>query len=374
MHPKLTGLQVRALRYLTTHQGLRGAIYGTISMKVGLGSAEKGKGMGEVLIQHGLVDREETLIKITDAGKRWLGAFDEIINQQIREYVYEDYEFALLRFLYHLDIPAKSEEIPKLLEDNAPQTRAGYSPALNLSQILKIELRKFIKETGGQHYELTPEGRKYVEMKAEKFGYNIGLTAAASAMQGTEIIKVVEKKDPFLSPSTFQEIVKRLRRSIERLEKKPRLYSKYGEDEFRDHIMESLEDFVESTTLTAESFNRQGKTDILLKHADGTNIFVVECKIWRGASDMTDAIDQLMGYLTWRDSKAALIFFSHNTNFSKVIKEIETTVPKHSQYHRMVEKYESSFSYLFTYLEDSDKYIHLEIIAGNFPPLTTNIT
>jgi hypothetical protein len=111
-----------------------------------------------------------------------------------------------------------------------------------------------------------------------------------------------------------------------------------------------------------------------LKHADGTNIFVTECKIWSGASDMTDAINQLMGYLTWRDSKAALIFFSRNMNFSKVITEIETMVPKHPQCLKMVEKQESSFSYLFTYLEDSNKYIHLEIIAGNFPPQTANLT
>lgn len=114
MHPKLTGLQVRVLRYLTTYRGLQGAIYGAISMQIELGSAEKAKDMSEKLIQHGLVDLEENLVKITEAGKRWLNAFDEIINQQIREYVYDDYEFALLRYLYHCDIPAKSEEIPKL--------------------------------------------------------------------------------------------------------------------------------------------------------------------------------------------------------------------------------------------------------------------
>lgn len=38
--------------------------------------------------------------------------------------------------------------------------------------------------------------------------------------------------------------------------------------------------------------------------------FVGECKIWGGAGQVAGDLDQLLGYLTWRDSKASLIVFN----------------------------------------------------------------
>jgi integrase len=42
---------------------------------------------------------------ITTTGRNWLENFKEKQDERIREYVYDDYEFALLRFLYELDQP-----------------------------------------------------------------------------------------------------------------------------------------------------------------------------------------------------------------------------------------------------------------------------
>jgi hypothetical protein len=36
---------------------------------------------------------------------------------------------------------------------------------------------------------------------------------------------------------------------------------------------------------------------------------VAERKFWQGAKGVTDAIDQLFGYASWRDTKLALIMF-----------------------------------------------------------------
>lgn len=62
---------------------------------------------------------------------------------------------------------------------------------------------------------------------------------------------------------------------------------------------------------TGETFNKKGKTDILLRHA-GNNAFVGECKFWKGEKSFLSTIDQLLGYLTWRDSKTAVIMFVKN--------------------------------------------------------------
>jgi hypothetical protein len=56
---------------------------------------------------------------------------------------------------------------------------------------------------------------------------------------------------------------------------------------------------------TGETFNFQGKTDILIR-AQGKNIFIAECKFWKGEKVFLETIDQLLSYLSWRDSKAAI--------------------------------------------------------------------
>jgi hypothetical protein len=58
----------------------------------------------------------------------------------------------------------------------------------------------------------------------------------------------------------------------------------------------------------------QGKTDILIR-IDGKNIFIAECKFWTGPKGFTETIDQLLGYLSWRDTKAAIVMFNRKKGF-----------------------------------------------------------
>ena len=57
-------------------------------------------------------------------------------------------------------------------------------------------------------------------------------------------------------------------------------------------------------------FNFQGKTDILIRFEE-RDILVAECKFWK-AKAFLETIDQLLSYLSWRDTKAALIIFNRN--------------------------------------------------------------
>jgi hypothetical protein len=59
---------------------------------------------------------------------------------------------------------------------------------------------------------------------------------------------------------------------------------------------------------TGETFNFQGKTDILIR-VDEKNVFIAECKFWKGEKVFIGTIDQLLSYLSWRDTKAAVIVF-----------------------------------------------------------------
>ena len=54
-----------------------------------------------------------------------------------------------------------------------------------------------------------------------------------------------------------------------------------------------------------------------------------------GPASLTSALDQLLGYLTWRDSKASLIVFnSKNRNFSKILEALPGTVRDHRLFVR----------------------------------------
>lgn len=70
----------------------------------------------------------------------------------------------------------------------------------------------------------------------------------------------------------------------------------------------------------AEAFNGNGKTDILIRVYD-RNAFIGECKWWSGPKALEEALDQLFGYTTWRDSRVALIFYVPT-------KDIKATIEK----------------------------------------------
>ena len=88
-------------------------------------------------------------------------------------------------------------------------------------------------------------------------------------------------------------------------------------------------------TATGETFNYSGKTDILIRVED-KNIFIAECKFWNGPQSLLDAIDQLLGYTTWRDTKTAIIVFNRNKDFSAVIAAAKETAKRHPKFKREI--------------------------------------
>jgi len=60
------------------------------------------------------------------------------------------------------------------------------------------------------------------------------------------------------------------------------------------------------------------------------NAFIGECKFWRGPKSCTKAIDQLLSYLAWQDTKAALILFIKEAEPSAVIEKADTCFRQHS--------------------------------------------
>lgn len=147
-------------------------------------------------------------------------------------------------------------------------------------------------------------------------------------------------------------------------ERLPSTYANKEEEHLRDHILVSLGAAVIGSA-TGETFNKRGKTDILVRDAvSGSNEFVGECKFWRGEVVYHRTIDQLLSYLGWRDNKAAVIFFVPNKGFSNVLQTIRDATPLHGQFLRLEsEPDESWLNYIFTAPGDDNRTIQLAIMA-----------
>ena len=93
-----------------------------------------------------------------------------------------------------------------------------------------------------------------------------------------------------------------------------------------------------------------------------------ECKFWGGAKFLTETIDQLLGYASWRDTKVAVIIFNRNKNFSAVLDQIRSTTEAHPKCKRFVSKpSETQFRFLFTQRDDSNREMMLTVMAFDVP-------
>nr|WP_288810423.1 hypothetical protein [uncultured Sphingobacterium sp.] len=173
----------------------------------------------------------------------------------------------------------------------------------------------------------------------------------------------------YVQDSVYTDIKEVLYNGGTAIERKPSLYKGKHEEDLRDIFLLFLETRYKSATGVGEAFNKKGKTDILLKYAkDGSNLFVAECKIWKGQKKMMEAVDQLLGYLTHRDSKTTLMFFVDQKELSTIIDTIKTDISSHPNYIRhLKDSHETSLTYEFSLPEDSKKIIHVEIMLFHLP-------
>jgi hypothetical protein len=119
---------------------------------------------------------------------------------------------------------------------------------------------------------------------------------------------------------------------------------------------------------TGETFNKKGRTDILIRY-QGSNVFVGECKFWGGLKAFHVTIDQLLSYLTWRDSKAAVVSFVKNSQFGPVLQMIKTGTTQHPCFIRLESnRGESWMQFEFRLPSDPSRNVHLTVLSFHFPP------
>ena len=174
------------------------------------------------------------------------------------------------------------------------------------------------------------------------------------------------KPEPALSTEDYQEILQIVRNMVRVMELSPHAFVSMGEEDLRSHFLVQLNGVFQGQA-TGETFNFQGKTDILI-HVEGKNVFIGECKFWKGEKAFLATIDQLLSYLSWRDTKTAVIIFNRNADFTAVLAKIAETVPKHPNFKRDLSMSDdSTFRYVFVQPNDSNREVVLTVMAFDIP-------
>ena len=195
-----------------------------------------------------------------------------------------------------------------------------------------------------------------------------GLDSLKALFDGQQaVIKKKEVPTPKLPNEVYRDVLATLLDCYRNAEQKPSLYRGKGEEDLRDYGLAFLESRYENAIAVGEAFNKNGKTDIILKGTDGENLFVAECKIWHGKDQFHDAIEQLFGYLTWRDTKAAIICFVRNKKFSEVLEKIKQEATQSEYCIEFVgETNETSFAFRFRHRDYPDREVQIEFMAFAF--------
>jgi len=174
------------------------------------------------------------------------------------------------------------------------------------------------------------------------------------------------KPEPALSNADYEHIIGVLQNMVQVMERSPSAFETMDEESIRSHFLVQLNGHYEGQA-TGETFNYEGKTDILVR-SEGKNIFIGECKFWSGPKMLTETIDQVLGYTSWRDTKVAVVVFNRNNDFSRVLGSIAETASEHSNFKRKLDgSTETTFRYCFSHKDDKNRELFLTILAFDVP-------
>ena len=182
---------------------------------------------------------------------------------------------------------------------------------------------------------ISVEARKHVEQRRQKFLADRNLVAALGfplkrrpdapqTYRIPEIKRRVQsrppvtamtpfKPEPTLDMVEYEHILSIMTNMALVMERIPESFASIGEEDLRMHFLVQLNGHYEGQA-TGETFNRGGKTDILIR-SEGRNIFIAECKYWDGPKKLIETVDQLLSYTSWRDSKIAILIFNRQKKF-----------------------------------------------------------
>lgn len=254
------------------------------------------------------------------------------------------------------------------------------------------ELKKYLQwvKSDAMQFNSTirQKAKQRIEVRRQKILKDKGLVANLGFplkdredVQETYIVPVTRKKvpisvppasttpfvpEPSLDMKEYENILAVISNMVMVMERSPKAFSGMGEEDLRQHFLVQLNARYEGQA-TGETFNFEGKTDIIIR-VKNKNIFIAECKFWNGDKYFNKAIDQLINYASWRDTKIALLVFNRKKNLSMILEKIPKLVEAHSNYKRKLDyNSETGFRYIISHRDDQNREMTLTVLFFEVP-------
>ena len=172
--------------------------------------------------------------------------------------------------------------------------------------------------------------------------------------------------EPIVEEREYEYILDTLRNLSMAMERTPSFWKNPNEEDIRNLFLVHLNGHYKGGA-TGETFNASGKTDILVRE-NGRNAFIAECKIWNGPAAFDKAVTQLLSYLTWRDSKCAIIIFNKNRNTSAVYGKYHQVMTSREEHVRTI-RYtgEHDSRYVFVKKDEPGREITITVQVYDIP-------
>lgn len=176
--------------------------------------------------------------------------------------------------------------------------------------------------------------------------------------------KHYKKEDYYcISDSDYEDVVSTIKHTLSTYERTPSSYKHMNEEDLRNTILASLNATYKGDA-TGETFRNGGKTDICIER-DNRAAFVAECKMWKGQKEIEPAIQQLDGYLTWRDCKTALIIFVKNKDFLHTLETAEKALGSIKQMRTVLKKDKNEFECIYLSESNPGQQIRIRVMLFN---------
>ena len=174
-----------------------------------------------------------------------------------------------------------------------------------------------------------------------------------------------------LAIQEYEQILACIAEMAKVIERNPETFAVMEEPAIRDVFLIPLNAIFEyKGRATGETFNAHGKTDILVRNDQNTNVFVAECKFWDGPESLKSALNQLMNYITWRDTQTALIILVRRKDFTRVLNTIPTTIRECQGFEAdkpCALDSTTNFRFSFHHREDAERSFLLTVLAFHVP-------
>ena len=251
------------------------------------------------------------------------------------------------RDLIHINNEVKSynSSLEKLIKENLKIRKKELSIDSDLEELIKFPLKQRQKIPEPVNLSIK---RKPIKLKQKD-----------SSIADKEAIEKLALKD-------YSKIINTIKLMALVMEQSPEAIKDMQEEDLRWLFLIVLNGSYEGLA-TGETFNYYGKTDIIIKWK-GKNLFICECKFWKGKEGFLETIDQLQKYITWRDTKTAIIIFNKNKVFTDVLTKIKNYMKEHNCFEKFLgTEEETIFRYEFHHKKDKERKFLLTIMAFDIP-------